>query len=201
MCRVILRPWAITSIVAAPTAAAVALPPPSTVTTKGFVLDQSGIPPDGGTPSPRSTTTENTNVSRTRIVAIAGRSCTEITGARADCCGATEGVGPLGVRLQLVEPTTTRALSAYKIHRIVSAFEILIRIPAARSYPCVSADGSVSVCDRCNFVPHERALPVACLRGSEPPQAARNQHTHENQHQRHQDERQLPTSSGLECLS
>lgn len=55
------------------------------VITSGFVLDQLGIGPDGGTPSPSSTFIKNETVSPTRMLFTNGENCTESTGANGDC--------------------------------------------------------------------------------------------------------------------
>ena len=85
MVRDVLRPLKTTSIVVIPLVMAVALPAASMRMTSGFVLDQNGIGPDGGTPSPSFTLVEKDTRSPIRIVSRAGRISTERTGARTDC--------------------------------------------------------------------------------------------------------------------
>lgn len=53
--------------------------------TARFVLDHSGMGPDGGTPSPNSSSNENVSVSPVRIFSIDGAICADSTGASADC--------------------------------------------------------------------------------------------------------------------
>jgi hypothetical protein len=81
----VLSPLKITSIVAVPLPMAVAFPLPSRRMTAGFVLDQIGTGPDGGTPSPSCTVIDNDKLSPIRIVSTGGEICIEMTGANIDC--------------------------------------------------------------------------------------------------------------------
>ena len=92
---------------------AVAFPLPSSRMTAGFVLDQNGIGPDGGTPSPSCTVIENDKVSPIRIVSTGGEICIEMTGAKIDCwveLAPTRMVGAVGLEGPPEQLTPTAAI-------------------------------------------------------------------------------------------
>jgi hypothetical protein len=101
----------VTWTVASPRAPAVAAPFDVTASTDGLELIHNGAGPDGGTPEPSSTLTENCWVSQRFKTFVAGTIAIALTAATAVVlAGFGETVGALGMRSQAVEPSISRII-------------------------------------------------------------------------------------------
>ena len=88
--------------------------------TEALVLDHNGIGPDGGTPSPSCTFTENDKVSPTRIVSTDGEICIDRTGANVDCWVEPARRRPLGA-VGLLDGTSEQLTQTAAIEMIAAS--------------------------------------------------------------------------------